>query len=140
MRRAQSDCGHGEDNFTICLTTTGGAGLVVAVSLLVVVAVLHSLAGQAGLGLDHVLLPPPPLLAVLQVFLPLVPRPELAHLDLAGGVVVRCLSLAPLLHDLPLSLPQQEGPTGSAGDVATAVRSDLKHLSVIFSRTEQLQV
>ena len=101
---------------------------------LVVVAALH-LAGQTGLGLDDVLLSPPPLLAVLQVLLPLVPRPELPHLDLAGGVVVRG-EAAPLLRDLLLSLPQQEGPGWSPGDVAAAVRSDLKifQLYQIFSK------
>ena len=131
-----SDRGHSQDYFIVCLPTA--APLVVAVSLgapgLVIVHCLH-LRHHGGFGLDDVLLPPPPLLAVLQVLLPLVPRPELPHLDLAGGVVVRG-EAAPLLRDLLLSLPQQEGPGWSPGDVAAAVRSDLKHhnLSVISQK------
>ena len=37
---------------------------------------------------DHLLLPPASLLAVLQVLLPLLLGPELAHLDLTGGVII----------------------------------------------------
>ena len=91
--RSSSDCGHSKYNF-IVLLSAAAASLMVAVSLTgtVVAGGLHHLAGRhevaALLGLDDVLLPPPPLLAVLQVLLPLVPRPELADLHFTGGVVV----------------------------------------------------
>ena len=128
--RCSSDRGHSKHNF-IVLLSAAAASLMVAVSLTgtVVAGGLHHLAGRhevaALLGLDDVLLPPPPLLAVLQVLLPLVPSPELPRLDLAGRVVVR-REAGPLLRDLRLSLAQQEGSGWSPGDVAAPVWSDLK--------------
>ena len=68
------------------------------------VVIVVSLAAGRSLALDQLLLPLPPLLGVLQVLLPLVPGPELAHLDLTGSVIISGTSSTSLLCDLFLSL------------------------------------
>ena len=91
------------------------------------VVVVEGLDTLLGLGLDHLLLSPPSLLAVLQVLLPLVPGPEPAHLDLTLGVVIRADPFTtPFFGYLLFSLSQQESSRGSPGNVSTSVWANLR--------------
>ena len=103
------------------ITVTLWTVAVVAADVVVVVEGLDT-----GLGLDHLLLSPSSLLAVLQVLLPLVPGPEPAHLDLTLGVVIRADPFTtPFFGYLLFSLSQQESSRGSPGNVSTSVWANL---------------
>ena len=103
------------------ITVTLWTVAVVAADVVVVVEGLDT-----SLGLDHLLLSPPSLLAVLQVLLPLVPGPEPAHLDLTLGVVIRADPFTtPFFGYLLFSLSQQESSGGSPGNVSTSVWANL---------------
>lgn len=89
------DSGHSEYYLiTVSVVVTARAWLMVTLgplgTVIVVVIVQDRLDICLGhvLGFNHLLLSPSALLAVLHMLPPLLPGPELAHLDLGGRVLV----------------------------------------------------
>ena len=87
------DSGHSEDDLiAVSVVVTAGAGLVVTLrplgTVIVVIQDRLDICLGHALGFNQLLLAPSALLAVLHVLPPLLPGPELAHLDLGGRVLV----------------------------------------------------